>query len=79
MDSLLDGGKSEVPGELVTLSLARLMQREHIWAEQHADTGSAKAVDAFGQSGMLGLGGVQIRQDHNCQAPPSRLTQQPER
>jgi hypothetical protein len=64
-----------MPGELVPLSLARSMQREHIRAEQHADTGAAKAVDAVGQSGMLGLGGVQVRQDHNCQALPSRLTQ----
>jgi hypothetical protein len=27
--------------------VARSMQREHIRVEQHADTGSAKAVDAF--------------------------------
>jgi hypothetical protein len=55
------------------------MQREHIRAEQYADTGCAKVVDAFGQSGMLGLGGVQVWQDHNSQALPNRLTEQPKR
>src|SRR5215203_3881926 len=76
---LLDGGKREVPRELVSLSLARSMQREYVRAEQHEHAKTAKPVDAFGQCGMLSLGGVQVRQDYNCQALPRRLAQQPER
>jgi hypothetical protein len=55
------------------------MQRQHIRAEQHADTDAAKPLDAFSQGGMLCLGGIQVGKHHHGQAPPGRLTQQPKR
>jgi hypothetical protein len=77
--SFLEGGKGEVPRVLVSFALARAVQRQHIGAEQHADTDVAKPLDAFGQRGMLGLGGIQVGKHHHWQAPPGRLTQQPKR
>jgi hypothetical protein len=58
--SLLEGRKGEVPGELVALALARAMQRQHIGAEQDADTQAAEPLDPLPERGMLALGGVQV-------------------
>jgi hypothetical protein len=50
-----------MPGALVALALARPMQRQHIRAQQNADTQAAKPLDALPQRGMLALGGIQAR------------------
>jgi hypothetical protein len=77
--SLLEGGKGEVPGELVALALARPMQRQHIGAKQHPDPQATKPLDPLPEGGMLALGGIQVGQHHHRQALAGGLTQQPKR
>ena len=78
--SFLEGGKGEVPGELVALALARPMQLKHIGAEQHPDPQATKPLDPLPERGMFALGGIQHRQ---CRKPgwvsrrPSGLSVQP--
>jgi hypothetical protein len=67
---LLEGRKGQMPGALVALALARPMQRQHIWAQQNADTQAAKPLDALPQRGLLALGGIQVGEHHHRQAPP---------
>jgi hypothetical protein len=58
--SLLEGGKGELPRELVALALARPMERQHIGTEQNADPQVAEPLDPLPERGMLSLGGIQI-------------------
>src|SRR5512132_1188047 len=74
LSSLLEGGKRQVPGELVALALARPMQRQHIGAEQDADPQAAEPLDPLPERGMLALGGIEVGKYHHGQALSGGLT-----